>query len=64
MGGTWAVDELVLYADDALLAINKPPGCSFHPRCPIARPACREERPELVEVEPGHFAACPYHAEM
>ena len=24
-----------------------PPGCSFHPRCPIATDRCRRERPEL-----------------
>ncbi len=59
-----AKGERIILKGDVPTPINKPPGCSFHPRCPIARPACREERPELVEVEPGHFAACPYHAEM
>jgi peptide/nickel transport system ATP-binding protein len=24
-----------------------PPGCSFHPRCPLAFPACRSELPLL-----------------
>ncbi len=36
-----------------------PPGCRFHPRCPIAVEACRRERPALLEVGPGHLAACP-----
>jgi oligopeptide/dipeptide ABC transporter ATP-binding protein len=35
-----------------------PPGCAFHPRCPIAEAQCRGELPVLREVEPGHFAAC------
>jgi len=39
-------------------AINPPPGCHFHPRCPHAMAACREARPSLREVAPGHFSAC------
>ncbi len=27
--------------------IDPPPGCPFHPRCPLAEPACRETRPLL-----------------
>jgi peptide/nickel transport system ATP-binding protein len=34
-------------------------GCAFHPRCALALEACRRERPELVEVAPGHRVACP-----
>jgi peptide/nickel transport system ATP-binding protein len=39
--------------------LSPPPGCRFHPRCPLALPSCREQSPELREVAPGHFAACP-----
>ena len=35
-----------------------PPGCHFHPRCPLAMPRCREERPALREIAPGRLAAC------
>jgi oligopeptide/dipeptide ABC transporter ATP-binding protein len=35
-----------------------PPGCRFHPRCPLARPACAERAPPAIEVEQGHRAAC------
>jgi oligopeptide/dipeptide ABC transporter ATP-binding protein len=39
-------------------AVNPPPGCRFHPRCPRARERCKEEKPELVEMEKEHFVAC------
>src|SRR5437660_1431580 len=38
--------------------INPPPGCVFHPRCPLAVDQCRRVRPELREVRPGHWVAC------
>jgi peptide/nickel transport system ATP-binding protein len=28
--------------------INPPPGCAFHPRCPLANERCRRERPVLA----------------
>ncbi len=37
---------------------NLPSGCRFHPRCPDARPACREQAPAPFEVALGHHAAC------
>jgi oligopeptide/dipeptide ABC transporter ATP-binding protein len=45
-------------------ARNPPSGCPFHPRCPIARERCGQERPELQEVEPGRAAACFYPGEL
>ena len=38
--------------------LNPPPGCVFHPRCPIAVPDCRQVVPELREIRPRHWAAC------
>ena len=38
--------------------IEPPPGCRFHPRCPHAKRICKEKRPSLKEVKPGHFVAC------
>ncbi|HZS39974.1 MAG TPA: ABC transporter ATP-binding protein, partial [Polyangia bacterium] len=40
-----------------------PPGCAFHPRCPLYaksnRPAvCREQTPALEEKAAGHTVAC------
>ena len=39
-------------------AINPPSGCVFHPRCPIAVASCKQARPELRELRPGHWVAC------
>jgi oligopeptide/dipeptide ABC transporter ATP-binding protein len=45
--------------------LEPPPGCPFHPRCPIARPRCAEERPSLDTAgEGGHRAACFYPGEL
>ena len=38
--------------------INPPPGCVFHPRCPMAVESCSRVRPQLREVRPGHWVAC------
>ncbi len=35
-------------------------GCVFAPRCPIAKPVCKEVQPPLEELEPGRWSACPY----
>ena len=35
-----------------------PPGCRFHPRCPLAIDICRREVPPLETVAPGHRSAC------
>jgi oligopeptide transport system ATP-binding protein len=38
--------------------INPPPGCVFHPRCPIPVDGCKQHVPEFREVKPGHWVAC------
>jgi oligopeptide/dipeptide ABC transporter ATP-binding protein len=37
--------------------IAPPPGCPFHPRCPFAIPACKQEIPPLEPVTPMNGAA-------
>ena len=39
-------------------ALNPPPGCRFHPRCPSATPLCQQERPKLKTVAEDHMVAC------
>jgi len=38
--------------------INPPKGCRFHPRCPYAMDICKEQEPELKEIDKDHYAAC------
>jgi peptide/nickel transport system ATP-binding protein len=37
-----------------------PPGCYFHPRCPMAKDICRVQAPEYRQIDPGHFVACHF----
>ncbi len=43
---------------------NRPGGCAFHPRCPLARERCADEVPDVREVEPGRFSACHFAEEV
>jgi peptide/nickel transport system ATP-binding protein len=38
--------------------LNPPPGCVFHPRCPLATEDCKKAVPEQRELAPGHVVAC------
>jgi len=38
--------------------LNPPPGCRFHPRCPVATDVCKRVVPEFTEYENRHWAAC------
>ncbi len=44
--------------------IARPTGCSFHPRCPISRPRCSSETPELKQLLDGRKVACFYPGEL
>lgn len=50
--------ERIILEGDIPSTINLPKGCPFAARCKKCRPECLEQRPERVEVEPGHFVAC------
>jgi oligopeptide/dipeptide ABC transporter ATP-binding protein len=39
-------------------ALNPPPGCHFHPRCPFAMPHCATAEPVLKQVTAQHSVAC------
>lgn len=38
--------------------LDRPVGCSFHPRCPHAMPRCSVEDPQLQQVRPNRWVAC------
>jgi peptide/nickel transport system ATP-binding protein len=38
--------------------LNPPPGCTFHPRCPLANERCRTERPTIRLLADGARVAC------
>jgi peptide/nickel transport system ATP-binding protein len=39
-------------------------GCVYYDRCPESqrRACCKDERPDLIEIEPGHRVACGGHS--
>jgi peptide/nickel transport system ATP-binding protein len=44
----------------APLLRDLPPGCAFHPRCPLAAERCRRETPELRPMGENSVAACHF----
>lgn len=50
----------VILTGDIPNPLNKPSGCSFRTRCPIAKPECSNAVPPLTERDGGRLVACPY----
>jgi oligopeptide/dipeptide ABC transporter ATP-binding protein len=50
--------ERIILQGETPNPIDLPPGCRFHPRCPIAQAACRETDPALEQIDEGHEVAC------
>ncbi len=48
----------IILPGDTPHAASPPPGCPFHPRCPLAIDVCRTTVPPLQAVAPGRQAAC------
>jgi len=48
----------IILTGDTPQAGSTPPGCPFHPRCPLAIDVCRTTVPPLQAVAPGRQAAC------
>jgi oligopeptide/dipeptide ABC transporter ATP-binding protein len=50
--------ERVLVRGEIASPLAVPPGCRFHPRCPLAFDRCRVERPRLQAIGDGRQVAC------
>jgi oligopeptide transport system ATP-binding protein len=50
--------ERIVLGGEVPSPLNPPGGCVFHPRCPIAVERCRHDVPPLLDLTPGHAAAC------
>jgi len=50
--------ERVILQGETPNPIDLPPGCRFHPRCPVAVERCKLEDPPYRIISPTHSAAC------
>lgn len=51
--------QRIIISGDLPSPANPPTGCNFNTRCPVEFDLCHQDPdPELLEVSPGHFAAC------
>lgn len=50
------IDDQVEYNVDVINSGSDE--CSFVSKCPFAMDICAQHRPEMKEIDPGHFVAC------
>jgi len=51
-------DKRTILKGDVPSASNPPPGCRFHPRCPIGVQKCTTDVPRLENKGNNHFVSC------
>ncbi len=56
-------EQRIMLEGDVPTPLNKPSGCGFRTRCPIAKKECGFKSPRMLEISPGHLCACPYYDE-
>lgn len=52
--------DLVVLEGNVPSPSNPPTGCRFHTRCPLVQDICKQEEPELRQIEPNQYAACHF----
>jgi dipeptide transport system ATP-binding protein len=52
-----AKKERIILTGELPSPFNPPPGCAFHPRCPVATPKCRTDEP-MLDAKHGRDVAC------
>ncbi len=50
--------ELTPVAGDIPSPLERPSGCVFHTRCPVAEPMCSQQVPDMTAFDANHTAAC------
>jgi oligopeptide transport system ATP-binding protein len=51
--------QRILLPGDPPSPLNPPSGCTFHPRCPFVKDACKLEAPKFASLDdPSHTATC------
>jgi len=50
----------IVLEGDIPTPLNKPSGCGFRTRCPIAKPDCATSIPAMAKKHSGSVVACPY----
>ncbi|WP_227356435.1 ABC transporter ATP-binding protein [Haladaptatus salinisoli] len=58
---TTSLDDLQSIEGSSPDPVDVPPGCSYHPRCPLATDECRRRDPELERVADSQEVACFHH---
>jgi oligopeptide/dipeptide ABC transporter ATP-binding protein len=56
--------ERIVLSGEPPSPIDRPNGCVFHTRCPIARPVCSRDAPPLAAVGTNRSVACFFPGEV